>query len=125
MWDLDKITVKEKGKAAQTFQYAGCEGDDRYIFYANDERLFEVTNGRTACDPDESGIEETDLLLSYSWEYNTSTTSLSIVLPHLFGYVEIPMTVTKITENTMVLDLAFNEENTTAYVFEFRVVEDD
>src|SRR4051812_22917334 len=61
-WSLDKVLLKKTGQDDQQITLSSCEKDDRYIFYANGERLFEVDNGRTSCDATE---EQT--LVSYTW----------------------------------------------------------
>jgi hypothetical protein len=117
-WDLKKLSAKEKNKDVVTYNLNTCQGDDRYIFYANAERLYEVTNGRTQCNS-----EEEDLLISYTWEYNSATATLNMVLPHLFGYFIVPFTVVEITDKKMILEIPLNEENTTGYILEFTVVD--
>lgn len=124
-WDLGRLVIKETGRAEQEAGIDPCGGDDRYIFYANTERLFEVKNGRSACDPEDSGLVEDDLLVSYLWEYNSASATLSMVLPHIFGNFFVPFTVKEANKDSMVLELFLNEENTSSYVFYFNAVEEN
>lgn len=119
-WDLTKLQAREKNKKVTTYNLSPCQGDDRYTFYANAERLYEVTNGRVSCD-----TEEEDLLVSYVWEFNSATATINMVLPHLFGNFIVPFTVLEIDDDDMVLELFLNDDAATAYILHFTVIDEN
>lgn len=119
-WDLSKVQSREKNKNVVTYNLSSCQGDDRYTFYANAERLYEVTNGRNSCDAGEE-----DLLVSYTWEYNSASATLNLVLPHLFGNFIVPFTVMEIDDDDMILELALNDDSTTAYILYFTKIDEN
>jgi hypothetical protein len=117
-WKITKVSLSVTGKADEDIALSTCEGDDRYIFYNNAERLYEVINGKTSCDADEPST-----LVSYTWSFSNSGASLNIVIPHFFGNFIIPFIVRKATDKTMELEIFLNQENTISYVFYFESVE--
>ena len=119
-WKLDKLVTRVDGKTDSPESLATCEKDDRYIFYANSEKLFEVKNGLNKCDPDED-----DELVSYTWAFNNATASLSMVVPHVFGYYYIPFTVKSVDSNDLELEVFINEEATVSYALYFSKVEEN
>jgi len=122
-WRIHRIILREEGEDDVILDRNDCESDDRYIFYANSEKLFEVTNGREKCqNPEEP---EEDLLLSYTWSLNNANATINMVMPHLFGYYLIPFIVKEMDENDMDLELFINEEATVSYVFQFRKTDEE
>jgi hypothetical protein len=119
-WALDKVLLRKVGQDDQTVGLSSCEKDDRYIFYANEERLFEVDNGRFTCDDTE---EQT--LVSYTWAFTNTNATLQMVVPHVFGDYFIPFIVTKATSNEMVLEIFADEKNTISYVLYFKSVKEN
>jgi hypothetical protein len=119
-WSIDKVLVRKIGQDDQPVTLSTCERDDRYIFYANDERLFEVDNGRLSCD-----ATEKQTLVSYTWSFSNSNASLQMVVPHFFGNYIIPFIVTKATSSDMVLEVFADEKNTISYVFYFKLVNEN
>jgi hypothetical protein len=119
-WKLDRFIERKSGEADQQYGLDICQRDDLYVFYANEEKLFEVDNGNVICfdgDP--------DLLLSYTWEFNQANASLTMVLPNLFGYFIIPFTVKDVSKTDMELELFLNEEATISYVLFFKRVDEE
>ena len=115
-WAITRVVIREDGKDSE-FTLTTCEKDDRYIFYANEEKLFEVTNGATKCDD-----EEDSLLVSYVWSFSNGNASLTMVIPHFFGNFIIPFIVKKADDDEMELEIYADLENTVSYVFFFQVV---
>ena len=117
-WKLDKLVTRVKGTDSPE-TLAPCESDDRYIFYANSEKLYEVDNGLKVCD----NTEDTKLV-SYIWAFNNANATLNMVVPHVFGYYYIPFTVKSIDANDMELEIFINEEATVSYALFFKKVEE-
>ena len=119
-WAIDYVVLRETGKDDERITLESCERDDRYIFYANAERLYEVTNGRLTCD-----AEEEQTLVTYNWAFVNATSTLTIVVPHFFGNFIIPFIVKEVDKNEMVLELYLDEDNSISYVFYFEAIEEN
>lgn len=119
-WKLDRIKLREPGQPDATLSLATCSRDDLYTFYANEGKEFKVENGTSACAPDED-----DELLTYFWEFNQGSASLSMVLPNVFGYFFIPFTVKEARESKLELELFLDEGGTVSYVLEFKLVDEE
>jgi hypothetical protein len=119
-WKLNKIALRKAGEEDDTFSRNDCESDDRYIFYANEEKLFEVRNGDQRCDADEES-----LLLSYQWAFSNANANITMVMPHVFGYFLIPFIVKNIDASDMELELFLDEEATVSYVFFFKRTDEE
>ena len=117
-WRLTKMVGRKTGKKDVTFGLNLCERDDQYTFYANEEKLFEVKNGSVSCE----GDPDDPLLVSYTWEFNNSGATLSMVLPHVFGYFFIPFIVKDVTDDAMELQIFVDEPGTESYVLFFSKV---
>lgn len=117
-WRLTRMVGRKAGNEDVSFAINLCERDDQYTFYANEERLFEVKNGTVKCADD----DDDPLLVSYIWEFNNAGASLSMVVPHIFGYFFIPFTVKSVTNDEMELEIFRNEEGTESYVLFFSKV---
>ena len=120
-WKLDRLVFREKDKQDENLGLSSCEKDDLYTFYANDERLFEVSNGSIACSDDDGA----DLLVSYTWQFNQANASLSMVTPHIFGYFFIPFIVKDANEKILELEIFLDEEATISYVLFFKLVDEE
>lgn len=114
-WKLDRLLLRESGKTDVVYSLNNCERDDLYVFYANTEKKLEVQNGSNKCDS-----EEDNLLVTYKWEFNQASASLSMVLPHIFGYYFIPFTVKEAKSDKMTLEIFIDEAATISYVMEFK-----
>jgi hypothetical protein len=119
-WKLDRFIERKSGEADLQYGLDICQRDDLYVFYANEEKLYEVDNGNAICfegDP--------DLLLSYTWEFNQANASLTMVLPNLFGYFLIPFTVKDVSKSDMELEIFLDEAATISYVLFFKRVDEE
>src|SRR5436190_960615 len=114
-WTIDKVVLRQTGKSDIDQHLQPCGKDDRYIFYSSADKLYEVTNGPSQCNSDESAT-----LISYVWSFNNASASLNIVLPHVFGNYIIPFTVLKAEGKDMQLQIYFDDKNTVSYVFYFK-----
>lgn len=106
-WTLSSATIVDEG---DKFDIPGrdllsaCQLDDQFIFYANDERKLEYSNGTTKC-----RTTEPDLLFTDTWEFTQSNATLVMAIPRVFGGFLIPFTVKTLTENSMVLEVFFDD----------------
>jgi hypothetical protein len=119
-WRISRVVLREEGKADDEISMETCERDDRYVFYNNDERLFEVTNGQSVCDSDEPHI-----LVEYVWAFSNATATLNMVIPHFFGNFIIPFIVRDVTKKEMELEIFLDEDSTISYVFYFESTEEN
>jgi len=118
-WQIRSIQFREEGKGTETFGLPPCLGDDEYIFYANVEKSFEVTNGSTKC-----SAEEPDVLVSDTWEFSNANATMNIILP-LFADFKLPFFVREVDEKEMELEIFLDEENTSSYRINFRAIDEE
>ena len=113
-WLIRSIQLREEGKSTQTFGLPPCLGDDEYIFYANLEKTFEVSNGSSKCNADEP-----DVLVSDSWEFSNANATMKIILP-LFSDNKLPFFVRSVDDKEMELEIFLDEKNTSSYRINFK-----
>ena len=118
-WRIRSVQLLEEGKGTQTFGLPECLEDDEYVFYANVERTYEITNGATKCETDEP-----DLLVSDSWEFSNANATMTIILP-LFSDSKLPFFVRDIDQNEMELEIFLDEDNTSSYRVNFRLIDEE
>jgi hypothetical protein len=121
VWKLDKLVLRKAGEGDSQLSLSSCEKDDQYTFYNNAERLFEVTNGTFKC-TDDAGE---DMLVSYEWTFTNSSATLTMVVPHVFGYYILPFIVKEASKNSMELEIFLDEEASVSYVLFFKVVDEN
>jgi hypothetical protein len=119
-WTVDKVLIRKIGQDDQAVSLSSCEKDDRYTFYANDERLYEVDNGRIPCEEGEN-----QNLVSYTWAFSNANASLTMVIPHFFENYVIPFVVKKASKSEMILEIFADDKNTISYVFYFKSVSEN
>ncbi|MCU0339065.1 MAG: hypothetical protein MUE30_04215 [Spirosomaceae bacterium] len=106
-WTLSSATIVDEG---DKFDIPGrellsaCQLDDQFIFYANEERKLEYSNGSTKC-----RTTEPDLLFTDSWELTQANATLVMAIPRIFGGFLVPFTVKTLSENTLVLEVFFDD----------------
>ncbi|RAJ94416.1 hypothetical protein LX87_04303 [Larkinella arboricola] len=104
-WRLVTFQVIDNGKssgvqnASSLFEYA-CEADDQYVFYANEERRFEYTNGPAKCNDNEA-----DVLIEDNWTLINGNSTLEFAFPVLGG--KYPWTIKNLTENSLTIEYYF------------------
>jgi hypothetical protein len=119
-WALDKVFVKKQGASDSQITLENCEKDDRYVFYANEEKKYEIYNGSTKCVADED-----DLMVDHFWTFVNAGAAMTIAVPRIFGDFLIPFIVTEANESSMVLEVFANEENTISYELHFRAIDEE
>ena len=112
-WVLKSIKLVQTGKSDITYSLPNCIKDDRHIFYANAEKLFEVTNGSTKCDS-----SEPDLIVSDTWSFVNASATLNMTLP-ILAEVSLPYIVKKVDKKSMTLEIYLDEEGTISYQMTF------
>jgi|GEM_PF-1056340 len=106
-WKVTDVVITREGQDPRDYLqfWNSCERDDRYTFFNNVERKFQITNGVRACD------EEEDLLVDYNWSFVNSSALLNIPFPRVFGNFVIPFTVGSVTEDNLTLFIYLDNEN--------------
>ena len=115
-WRLVTFQIMDNGKSSgvqnanQLFENA-CEADDQYVFYANEERKFEYTNGPSKC-----AADEPDVIFEDNWTLVNGNATLEFALPILGG--KYPWTIKNLTENSLTIEYYFPDINA-SYRFTF------
>ncbi len=110
IWKFSAIEIIDEGEVEGPISanevYLPCSRDNEYIFYNNQEKTFEYTDGAVKC-----SASDPDVLLKDSWSYTTANATLEFALPlALFGNIYIlPFTVKKLTDTEMVLEIYFTK----------------
>lgn len=118
-WQIRSIQLKEEGKSTQSFGLPFCIADDEYIFHANVEKTYEVSNGGSKCQADEP-----DMIVSDSWEFSNANATLNIILP-LFSDSKLPFIVREATADEMTLEIFLDEDNTSSYRINFTATNEE
>lgn len=117
-WKIKTIAFIEVDRPVQILSVNACLLDDLYIFYANEERLFEIKDGTIKCDK-----KDPDLLISDTWSFVNATASLSIILPFLADFA-LPYIVKEVDKNDMTLEIYLDDEGTQSYQMKFKAIEE-
>jgi hypothetical protein len=115
-WSIRSYQYTEEGKAPETGHLEDCYEDDIYIFFANEERRFEVWNNKQKCDP-----ADPDLITEASWAFSNTGAALTIPFPLIVNQ-PLPFILRSAEEDRMTLEIFFND-NKSSYRFNF-VAED-
>lgn len=106
-WVLSSLTIIDQ---KDPFELAGnqvldpCELDDQFIFYANEEKKMEYSNGSTKC-----RTSEPEILITDVWQLTNANATLEIGIPRIFGGFKLPFIIKTLTENSMVLEYYFGD----------------
>ena len=115
-WVLNSLTIVDQ---KDPFDLAGsdvlspCQLDDQFVFYANEEKKMEYTNGPTKCRSTEPEILITDV-----WQLTSANATLEMGVPRLFGGAKLPFVVKSLTETAMTLEYYFGDIDA-SYRFKF------
>ncbi|MCW5912306.1 MAG: hypothetical protein KIT62_14645 [Cyclobacteriaceae bacterium] len=112
-WIYKSIILWEEGKSDINYTLINCVSDDLYIFYADAEKKYEVTNGASKC-----SANEPDLILADTWSFINGGATLTIVIPFLSD-LALPYIVREVSSSTMVLEIFINAGNTQSYRITF------
>ena len=108
-WKVTTIQWTGEGKSDITYSLNSCLKDDLYVFYANEERLYEVTNGASKCSSDEA-----DTIISDVWSFVNATSTLTIIMP-LLSDSNLPFFVRKVTSKEMTLEIYIDQDSKYSY----------
>ncbi|WP_028663868.1 lipocalin-like domain-containing protein [Runella zeae] len=106
-WGLTSVTIVDQ---KDPFDLPGnqvlnpCALDDQFVFYADEEKKMEYTNGTLKCSASEPATLITD-----TWQLTNANATLEIGIPRIFGGVKLPFIIKTLTENTMVLEIFFDD----------------
>ncbi|HZX75184.1 MAG TPA: hypothetical protein VFE57_12230, partial [Cyclobacteriaceae bacterium] len=109
-WKLTALKWTGEGQDDIKYTLGNCYKDDLYIFYANTEKLYEVTGGTIKCSSD-----ETATLVSDTWSMVNATATLTVVIP-IFSDNPLPFFVQKVTSKEMTLQIYLDQDNKYSYV---------
>jgi len=94
-----------------------CLKDDKFIFYANTEHLFEAHSGSNKCFQDEPDATTS------SWSFSNATATLTMVLPILSDN-SLAYIVRRADDSKLQVELFFDESNTTSYRIQFEAIDE-
>jgi hypothetical protein len=130
-YTLSKLVSGETSKTWKitVFEYAlndtvrdkfmeSCLIDDRFKFYANDERLYETTSGRSPC------LEDEPSLSASTWTFTNSNATLMMLMP-IFNEAPLPFFVRELKEKKMELELFLDETNVDSYRIHFEMTDEE
>jgi len=111
-WQIKYFEQTANGKVTGRFNVP-CTTDDKYIFHASSEHLFETDSGSKKClDPSE------DDTISSVWTFNNSTATLTMIIPPLSTNA-LPYIVREADSSSIVLEIFFDEAGTGSYRIHF------
>lgn len=107
-WTLVSAVITDLGNASPEIKgsslLSACALDDQFVFYANDEKKLEYTNGLTKCRSTEPDVIYTD-----TWEILQGNAKLNMAIPRLFGGSIFPFVIKSLTATDMVLEFYFKD----------------
>lgn len=110
-WRVDEVIVKRDGIEDRDYMqvWSLCEKDDRYTFYANAEKKFEISNGPRLCE------DEPQIYVDYTWSFVNAGAILTIPFPRIFGNFLVPFTVLEVNETDMRLQIFLDEDTEVSF----------
>lgn len=104
-WVMTGISILEDGAPTQNIPLPenDCVFDDQYVFYANDEKKYEILDAANKCAP-----EDPDIFLADRWSFVNAKATLEIVVPILTPEFRLPFIVKSLTDSRMVLEIFFD-----------------
>jgi len=116
-WRLNTIRIiddgEDSGNISARQALGGCVADDRYVFYANDLKTFEVQEGPSKCSP-----SDPDVFVEDAWSLVNATATLTFVMPILTTETALPFVIKSLTNNTLTIEYYFGNVNL-SYRFTF------
>lgn len=104
-WAIRTFQVLKVGLGTIGLRVNDCDLDDKYVFYNNPERSYQVTTGASKCTSGEESVR-----VDGSWSFVNASATLTIVVPFLSDN-PLPFTVKEVDNAKMVLDI-YLDENT-------------
>ncbi len=117
-WKMTLVERIDEGRtlsaSALDFFEVECFADDLYVFYANEEKLMEVTEGLTKC-----RSSDPDVYFESSWSLVNSTATLDFPIPIIFGGQSVPFVLKELTAKRMVVEYYYSDiDLSERYTFE-------
>jgi hypothetical protein len=116
-WKLTIMEETQDGKVIDRFT-VNCANDDRFIFYATSDRLYEVKSGNQKCFAGEPAT------FTDTWSFNNATATLTIVIPFLADS-RLPFIVKDVDKDDMELEIFFDEQGTGSYKLYFELIDEE
>lgn len=117
-WLFTSIIVYDNGKPSPTYNARDiidpCFADDQYVFYANEEKKFEISEGSSRCDPRDPDVYFTD-----NWTFINANAQIEFLFPVLANQV-LPYVVKTLTANTLVVEL-YEQNLGSPYKISYRI----
>ncbi len=113
-WVVTGVTWTGEGQSDINYSLNACYADDEYIFYANADRRYQVTNGSRKCDS-----TEPDILVDDSWSFVNATATLTIAFP-LLADGPLPFYVRSVNDSKMELEIFIDQDNKYSYRIELK-----
>ena len=118
-WRLTALKWTGEDTDDISYSLSNCYKDDRYVFYANKENLYEINGGTVKCSSDENAT-----LVSDRWSLTNATATLTIILP-IFSDNPLPFFIQKVTSKEMTLQIYLDQENKYSYVATMQSVSEE
>lgn len=118
-WRLVSLQVIDEGVASPVTPISQvlnpCFADDQYVFYANEEKRFEATEGASKCNSSDPDVYVTD-----TWALVNSNATLQFVFPILTDQ-SYPFTIKNLTSSVLTIEYYFGDIDA-SYRFTFNAV---
>lgn len=104
-WKMTGISIFEDGSPTQNIPLPenDCAFDDQYVFFANEEKRYEILNAALKCDETEGDIVVTDV-----WAFSNANATLEIILPILTTESRLPFIVKSLKEDRLTMEIYFD-----------------
>lgn len=112
-WKIRNVQLLQNGKGTQTFSLPDCQTDDLYIFYANREHTYRITEGASKCD-----AADPDVIAESNWQFVNAGAVLTVLIP-LFADIPYPYILKEVDDTKMVLEIYFDNDQA-SYRINFR-----
>lgn len=116
-WKIKLFEETLNGEVIDRFQ-PDCVSDDKFIFYANTEHLFEAISGSRKC------FDGEPALTTDTWSFSNATATLTMVLP-LLSDSGLPYIVREADEDDMEVEIFFDESSTASYRIHFEAIDEE
>ncbi len=108
-WRLSTVEVIDNGNPPEPGgEFDPCVSDDIYIFYAGEEKKFEIREGASKCQP-----ADPELYVEGNWSLVNANATLEFPFA-ILSRQPLPYTVKKLTATTLVIEIylaKFNDIN--------------
>lgn len=117
-WKIKSFEYVVDGEVNDRFS-VDCTSDDKYIFYGNTERAYQVNTGSKRCDATEAG------LISDTWSFTNSNATLIVIMPVFTTDYALPFFVRELDEDDMELEIFLDEKNTESYRIKLDAIDEN